>query len=104
MKKVIVYRIQSEATKEISELFLNRGYLSLFAETPSDLISKMNIEDFSKVYMQIQNLSDIRFLKTIHSLYNDMEINLIIPPQLQDIIELLKNNNFKILNDVTQIQ
>ena len=104
MKNVIVYQIHSEAKQEISELFRNKGYIPFFAHTLSEFNAIMDHTECSKTYMYINNISEIQLLQTVKSVYEKMEINLIIPPQLHNIIELLKNNNFKILKDVTQIQ
>ena len=104
MENVIVYQIHSEAKQEISELFRNKGYTPFFAHTLSEFNAIMDHTECSKTYMYINNISEIQLLQTVKSVYEKMEINLIIPPQLHNIIELLKNNNFKILKDVTQIQ
>lgn len=104
MKNVIVYQKNSAAQHEISEYFRNKGYSPVFADSSAELISLLGKSLKIRLFLYIQNLSDIRLLQTIRSLYADADISLIIPPNLQDIIDLLRNNNFKIINDVTQVQ
>jgi CheY-like chemotaxis protein len=103
MKNVLVYSRRLTAREELSELFQSKGYSPFFVDEPQELLSLMNLKKAVKIFLFVQNLSDIRMLNTIRSLCVGAEINLIIPPHLQEIIELLKNNNFKILNEVTQI-
>ncbi len=103
MKKIIVYFKNFQAKKELSEFFQNKGYDAHFATQKNKLLELMSKQDYSTLYLYIHNLSDIRFLRTIRSLYPDLEINLIISPNLQEIIELLQNSDFKIMNEVTQL-
>ncbi len=103
MKNVLVYSRKITAREELSELFQSKGYSPFFVDDPQGLFSLMNQKKTVKIFLFVQNLSDIRMLNTIRSLCIGAEINLIIPPHLQEIIELLKNNNFKILNEVMQI-
>ena len=103
MENIIVFQPHSEAKQEISELFQNKDYVPFFAESLPELNTIINSTKCSKTYMYIRNISDIRHLLTIKSLYEEMEINLIIPPHLRDIIKLLKNTNFNIFEDITEI-
>lgn len=103
MENVIIYQIHSEAKREISELFHNKGYSPYFAQSLSEMISIMDNTECSKAFMYIKNISDIRMLQTVKSVYEEMEINLIISPHLHNIINLLKNNSFNILNDFVEI-
>ncbi len=103
MQNVAIYHGEQSARKELCEFFNNKGYSPFFAETQSDLLSLLDSEELSKAFMYVRNLSDLRFLQLIRSSFAEVEINLIIPPHLQEIIELLQNSDFKILNEVTQI-
>ena len=103
MEDVIVHNLHTQAKQEIYELLQNKGYKPFFVEKPAELLSLLAAGEYTKIFLYVQNLSDIRFLQTIQSLYFHTEINLIIPPHLQEIIELLKNSDFKILNEITQV-
>lgn len=103
MKKIIVYFKNTDAHKELSELLQSRGFITQFTTQENELLALISKQDFSQLFLYVQNLSDIRFLQTIQSLYPDLEINLIIPPSLEEIIKLLKYSDFKIVNDVMQI-
>lgn len=104
MKKAILFNYQVNARQEITEFLENKGYLPLFAKDINSLISLMNKNQCSKSFIYVKSLTDIRQLQTIRSLYKSLEINLIIPPNLEEIIKLLKNNDYKIINDVMKIQ
>lgn len=99
MEKVILFNYQVEARQEITEFLENKGYSTLFAEDINSLISLMNKNQCKKSFIYVKSLTDIRQLQTIRSLYIFLEINLIIPPHLKEIIKLLKNNSYNILDD-----
>ncbi|MDP8315727.1 MAG: hypothetical protein RAP70_11775 [Candidatus Celaenobacter antarcticus] len=103
MENIIIFQAHTEAKMEISELFQNKGYMPFFAESLSEISVIMNSNKCSKTFMYVKNFSDIRLLRTIKSMYGNIEINLIIPPHLSDIIKLLKNNTFNIFDDITGI-
>ncbi|TSA26335.1 hypothetical protein D4R71_03975 [bacterium] len=103
MENIIVFQIHVDGEQELTEFFQNKGYIPFFAHTLSEFISVMDHTECSKTYMYIKNISDIRMLQTVKSVYEEMEINLIIPPHLHDIIKLLKNNSFNVFDDLTGI-
>jgi len=99
MEKVILFNYQVETKQEIIEYLENRGYSPLFAKNINSLVSLMNTNQCSKSFIYVRSISDIRQLQTLRSLYEQLEINLIIPNHLKEIIKLLKNNNYNILDD-----
>lgn len=103
MEKVILLNDRTNARQEISELFEHKGYSPLFAGDLTELIGLMNTHQCSKSFICVKSLSDIKLLQTLRSLYQQMEISLIIPPHLQEIIDLLKNNNYNIIDDITNV-
>ncbi|MBC8415515.1 MAG: hypothetical protein H8E11_03715 [Candidatus Cloacimonetes bacterium] len=103
MQNVAIYHSDQSARKELCEFFYNKGYSPYFAQTQSELLSLLDSKELSKTFMYVRNLSDLRFLQLVRSSFAEVEINLIIPPSLREIIELLQNSDFKILNEVTQI-
>ena len=103
MENIIVFQTHVDGEQELTEFFRNKGYTPFFAHTLSEFNAIMDHTECSKTYMYINNISEIQLLQTVKSVYEKMEINLIIPPQLHNIIKLLKNNSFHVFDDLTGI-
>lgn len=103
MENLIVFQNHIDGEQELIEFLQNKGYTPFFVQTLSEFISAMDHTECTKTYMYIKNISDIRLIQTVKSLYEKMEINLIIPPHLKDIITLLKDNSFHVFDDLNGI-
>ncbi len=103
MENVIVYQSQLLETKELTEYFHNLGYEPLLTDKRSTLITALSREIYSKVYLEINNFSDILLIGSIKEIYKDANIVLIVKPGLEDIIGVLQNQHYQVINSITNL-
>ena len=103
MENVIVYQSQLSESSELTEYFHNLGYEPLLTDKRSSLISAYKRGIFSKVYLEISNFSDILLIGSIKEIDSDANIVLIVKPGLNDIIGVLQDSNYKIINDIMSV-
>ncbi|MCD4820129.1 MAG: hypothetical protein K8S23_15710 [Candidatus Cloacimonetes bacterium] len=103
MKNIIVFNKLTKARSELSEFLQEKGYNPCFTDNYSKLIVLMKDDNFSELYLYIRTLSDIKILGTIKLIDSNLKINLIIPPFLRNIINLLKSNSYDIVDEPLEI-
>ncbi|PKN80563.1 MAG: hypothetical protein CVU48_01645 [Candidatus Cloacimonetes bacterium HGW-Cloacimonetes-1] len=100
MEKVIVYLSRYLESNEMSEYFHNQGFEALITDQRSTLLTAYSQETFAKVYLEISNFSDILLINSIKEINSDADIVLIVKPHLRDIIGVLQNNNYRVINNI----
>jgi hypothetical protein len=103
MENVIVYMSQLSQSKELLEYFRNLGYEPLLTDKRSTLITALSREIYSKVYLEINNFSDILLIGSIKEINKDANIVLIVKPGLDDIIGVLQNQHYQVINSITNL-
>ena len=103
LENVIVYQSALLETSELVEYFHNLGYEPLLVDKRSTLLSACSQGNHEKVFIEVCNLSDIRLINAIRQVYNDVDIVLIVKPGLEDIIDVLQNNQYQIVNSIMNL-
>lgn len=103
MENVIIYQNSLAESSELVEYFHNLGFEPCLVSKRSELITAFSQGVYSRVYLEINKLSDIALINTIETLWKEVELILIIQPRLQEIIGILKDSNYKTINDITSI-
>jgi len=103
MENVIVYMSQLSQSKELLEYFRNLGYEPLLTDQRSSLLSAFSKGIYAKVYLEISNFSDILLISSIKDMNFEADIVLIVKPGLDDIIGLLQNHHYQIVNDISNL-
>ncbi len=103
MENVIVYMSQLIQSEELTEYWHNLGYEALLTDQRSSLLSAFSKGIYSKVYLEISNFSDILLIGSIKDMNFNADIVLIVTPGLDDIIGLLQNHHYQIVNDISNL-
>lgn len=103
MENVIVYMSQLSESKEWLEYFRNLGYEPLLTDQRSSLLSAFSKGIYSKVYLEISNFSGILLIGSIKEINKDANIVLIVKPGLDDIIGVLQNQHYQVINSITNL-
>jgi hypothetical protein len=103
MENVIVYMSQLIQSEELTEYWHNLGYEALFTDKHSTLISAYSQGSYAKVYLEINNFSDILLIGSIKEINIDANIVLIVKPNLEDIICVLQNHHYQVINSITNL-
>lgn len=103
MENVIVYQSQLLETSELAEHFHNLGYEPLLVDKRSALLTACGSESYKKVFIEVSNFSDIMLINSIRQVNNDANIVLIVKPGLKDIIGVLQDNNYQIINSIMNV-
>lgn len=104
MDKVVVYQTRIDNMAEVAEYFNHLGYEPHLVKSRNELIPASGSERYQKVFLEISSLSDILFLQRLRSFYVGNQIVLIVTPQLGEIINILGNNSYKTIKDITSLQ
>ncbi len=86
----MLMRLPNPCTTAIrtSELYQNIG----------SLISSMKTDSISKLYFQLKSLSDCRTLDMLLSISPGLEISLLVQPDMEKLLTLMKSISFEILS------
>ncbi len=103
MENVIVYLSQSLRSKELTEYFHNQGYEPLIIDQKSTLLTAYSHGNYARVFLEICNFSDILLINSIKELNNSADIVLIVKPGLKDIIGILQNNDYRVINNIMNV-
>ncbi len=103
MENVIVYQSQLNESKELTEYFHHLGYEPLLTDKPLTLLTAYSRGIFSKVYLELCSFSDILLIDSIKAINSKVNIVLIVKPGLKDIIDILQNNSYQIINSIMSV-
>ena len=103
MEKVVVYQTWIDAMAEVIEYFRHLGYEPHLVKSHEELLSASGKGRYRKVFVEVNNLSDILFLHSLSSVYQYSEIVLIVPPHLEEIIGILSADKYSTIKDITHI-
>jgi len=104
MENAIVYQSQAGAETEIREYFLSRGLRVSVLHSRSELICIEDKGTFSRVFLEVRNLSDIPLMSMVRELFSAAEIVLIASEPLKHILEIIKQNNYQIIEEIANIK
>lgn len=103
MKNVIVHQSRLNDSQELVEYFHNLGYEPLFISDRANLLTACSGEAYQKVFVEVSNFSDIRLINSIRKINRAADIVLIVKPSLVDIIDILQNNDYQVINSITNL-
>lgn len=102
MEKILVYCNLEDKGGELSEFLRNKGYDPLLVSDSAQLPSLVLSHRYPRLFHQVRNLSDIRSVELLRSICADLSISLLVQPEMQDIINTLRDSNLEILTDFMQ--
>ncbi len=94
---ILLYHTQTENAQEIAESIQFGDQNIRIVQNINSLISSLKTDSISKLYFQLKSLSDFRTLDMLLSISPGLEISLLVKPDMEKLLTLMKSISFEIL-------
>jgi hypothetical protein len=102
MENVIVCQTRYPDPDELREYLRHQGYEARLVRSRSELLSGAWSPEYGKLFLEVNGVSDLLFLQTLRNAFPGLEIILIAPPQLGEIIRIL-GSDYRTIKDITHL-
>ncbi len=94
---ILMYHTHTENAQEIAELIQDSDQEIQIVNDICTLVSRLKTSSVSKLYFQVRGLSDFRTLDMLLSISPDLDISLLVKPEMEKLLTLMQTISFEIL-------